>query len=161
MGCTALIDRRMAFWPLLNAAHPVNDGLLRTSYKELSGVTVEDFSTRIREIFRGTTTATFCIARRQRRGIFSSVSFDVSPDPLPLDTLPQATDISGTPDKYLHKKWGLKLTRRKIENTKTDEEGRPIILPWNEYELMIQTSTPPSILSLTFMNLPFASSMQE
>ncbi|MCZ6951441.1 type 4b pilus protein PilO2 (plasmid) [Escherichia coli] len=30
-----------------------NDGLLRTSYKELSGVTVEDFSTRIREIFQG------------------------------------------------------------------------------------------------------------
>ncbi len=55
----------------------------------------------------------------------------------------------------------LKLTWQEIENTKTDEEGRPIILPWNEYELMIQTSTPPSILSLTFMNLPFASSMQE
>ncbi|HHP4227840.1 TPA: type 4b pilus protein PilO2, partial [Shigella sonnei] len=38
-----------------------NDGLLRTSYKELSGVTVEDFSTRIREIFQGTTTATFVL----------------------------------------------------------------------------------------------------
>ncbi len=91
MGCTALIDRRMAF-DLAECSTSGNDGLLRTSYKELSGVTVEDFSTRIREIFQGTTTATlYC--QKAAPGIFLPVSFDVSPDPITPDTLPQATDI--------------------------------------------------------------------
>ncbi|MCV5837114.1 type 4b pilus protein PilO2, partial [Escherichia coli] len=70
-----------------------NDGLLRTSYKELSGVTVEDFSTRIREIFQGTTTATFVLPEGSAGGFSLPVSFDVSPDPITPDTLPQATDI--------------------------------------------------------------------
>ncbi|EPT5463023.1 type 4b pilus protein PilO2, partial [Shigella sonnei] len=126
-----------------------NDGLLRTSYKELSGVTVEDFSTRIREIFQGTTTATFVLPEGSAGGFSLPVSFDVSPDPITPDTLPQATDIQERLTTFAQK-MRLKLTWQEIENTKTDEEGRPIILPWNEYELMIQTSTPPSILFANF-----------
>ncbi|WP_252495275.1 hypothetical protein [Escherichia coli] len=65
-------------------------------------------------------------------GFSLPVSFDVSPDPITPDTLPQATDIQERLTTFAQK-MRLKLTWQEIENTKTDEEGRPIILPWNEY----------------------------
>ncbi|EEJ4252260.1 type 4b pilus protein PilO2 [Salmonella enterica subsp. enterica serovar 4,[5],12:b:-] len=122
-----------------------NSGLLRTSYREFSGITVEDFSTRIREIFQGKTTATFVLPEGSAGGFSLPVSFNVSSGAITPEMLPRVTDIQERLTTFAQR-MKLKLTWQKKENTLTDDEGRPVILPWNEYELMIQTSIPPSVL---------------
>lgn len=123
------------------------NGSLRASYTNIAGTTVTDFSHRITEIF---STRPFMVMPEGNSGGFSlPVSLKLPENPVTVEMLP-ATNILQERLTTFAQSMRLKIDWRQVNNSITDEDGKTIQPPWQEYDLEIQTDIPPFTLFQNF-----------
>lgn len=125
------------------------NGSVRYSYSAMEGVTIADFTTRMKELFDGKFIPYFNLPEGNSGGFTEPVDFKVDDNTVSINELPSGSELQERLTTF-SQKMRVKLIYQKKDNSILDEEGKPVSLPWEEYELSMQTSIPPDILFQAF-----------
>lgn len=117
-------------------------GTLRASYKPITGVTVQDFTVRLNELFHGQVSPYFFLPEGNAGGFTLPLTFTAPDTPLQPEQLPSRSALQERLTTFAQR-MRLSLRWDQVNNQLIDEQGNKVPLPWEEYNVSLSTAIPP------------------